>query len=63
MNKEQAEAGPRFESLGSEDEEGLMAYRNIRTGHIAVGVAEFIRLANADAKYGERPRRDGDYDP
>ena len=63
MTKEQAEAGPIYETLGSEYKDGTIAFRRISTGVISIGVTEFARLANADAAYGERPRASGDYGP
>ena len=60
MTKEQAEAGPIYETLGPEYEDGTIAFRQIATGRISIGIAEFVRLANADAAH-ERSRARGDY--
>ena len=61
MSKDQLEAGPVYETLGPEYEDGTVAVRTIATGRIFVGIAEFIRLANANALHGERMRACGDY--
>ena len=60
MTKEQAEAGPLYETLGPEYDDGTVAFRDIKTGRISIGIAEFVRLANADATH-ERARARGDY--
>ena len=63
MTKDEAEQGPRYKFTESEDDNGFVAYEVVATGTILWGLAEHVRLANADAEHGERPRARGDYAP
>lgn len=69
MTKDEASNGPLYRIVSGEGEGELpkLCTMEILTGHRKGerlgALAEFVRLANADAEYGERSRAAGDYDP
>ncbi len=53
--------GPLYTIIDEEWPDGLCTAEILATGKRICAIAEHIRLANADAMHGERPRASGDY--
>lgn len=63
MTKDEAENGPLYQFISDVYSDGFVEFVCLKNGKTDLGAPEFIRLANADAKYGERSRCAGDYGP